>query len=126
MFMSSIDSIDIDILLVGDGFMTYNAHVEGWISWKKMRVRKRINGKTLSKWQDIELIVGLIGYKFFYIYLFGVYNWIFNLGKFKKLFSMKFKKKIIIIITIAWKFIYLINIALSIKLSSKLIFNKII
>ena len=29
MFMSSIDSIDIDILLVGDGFMTYNAHVEG-------------------------------------------------------------------------------------------------
>ena len=75
---------------------------------------------------DIELIVGLIGYKFSCIYLLGVYNWIFNLGKFKKLFSMKFKKKIIIIITIAWKFIYLINIALSIKLSSKLIFNKII
>ena len=30
MFMSSIDSIDI--LLVGHGFMTYNAHMEGRIS----------------------------------------------------------------------------------------------
>ena len=52
---------------------------------------KENEGQKNNKWQDIELIVGMIGYKFFCIYLLGVYNWIFNLGRFKKLFSMKFK-----------------------------------
>ena len=35
---------------------------------------KENEGQKNNKWQDVELIVGLIGYKFSCIYLLGVYN----------------------------------------------------